>query len=177
MAKNKENMINLLEPFNYIKTMIFNIDGVFADSRLTVFEDGSMIRVMNVRDGFAVKEALRAGIQIIVITGGSSLGVVKRLKGLGIKEIHWGIQDKMATYKEIIAKHGLDEAFILYMGDDLPDFQVMRRVGFPVCPADAATEIIKIAQYISPFAGGAGCVRDVIEKTLRVQGTWPIYED
>ena len=170
-------MINLLEPFNYIKTMIFDIDGVFTDSRLTVFEDGSMIRVMNVRDGYAVKEALRAGIQLIVITGGSSMGVVKRLKGLGIKEIYWGIQDKMGTYEEIIAKHGLDEALIMYMGDDLPDYQVMRRVGFPVCPADAATEIIKIAQYISPMSGGAGCVRDVIEKTLRVQGNWPIFEE
>ncbi len=157
--------------------MIFDIDGVFTDSRLTVFEDGSMIRVMNVRDGYAIKQALRAGIQIIVITGGSSMGVIKRLKGLGINEIYSGIQDKMAIYEELLDKHGLDEALIMYMGDDLPDYQVMRRVGFPVCPADAAIEIVKIAQYISPMAGGAGCVRDVIEKTLKVQGHWPIFED
>ncbi|HHB78637.1 MAG TPA: 3-deoxy-D-manno-octulosonate 8-phosphate phosphatase [Saprospiraceae bacterium] len=169
--------MNLLEPFNYVKTLIFDVDGVFTDSRVTVLEDGSMIRVMNVRDGFAVKEALRAGLRLIVITGGSSQGVVKRLKGLGIKEVYWGIQDKMAIYEEIIAKHGLDESFILYMGDDIPDLSVMRRVGFPVCPADAATEIVEIAQYISPLVGGAGCVRDVIEKTMRVQGTWPVIED
>ncbi len=170
-------MINLLEPFNYIKTFIFDIDGVFTDSRVTIFEDGSLIRVMNIKDGFAVKQALNAGFRLIVITGGNSQGVVKRLKGLGIKEVYWGIHDKMAIYEEIVAKYSLDESQILYMGDDLPDYRVMRRVGLPVCPLDAVTEIVQIAQYISPLEGGAGCVRDVIEKTLRIQGAWPIFED
>ena len=170
-------MINLLEPFNYIKTIIFDIDGVFTDSRVTIFEDGSLIRVMNIKDGFAVKQALNAGFRLIVITGGNSQGVVKRLKGLGIKEVYWGIHDKMAIYEEIVAKYSLDESQILYMGDDLPDYRVMRRVGLPVCPLDAVTEIVQIAQYISPLEGGAGCVRDVIEKTLRIQGAWPIFED
>ncbi len=170
-------MINLLEPFNYIKTFIFDIDGVFTDSRVTIFEDGSLIRVMNIKDGYAVKQALKAGFRLIVITGGNSQGVVTRLKGLGITDVYWGISDKMAIYEELIRKYNLDESQILYMGDDLPDYQVMRRVGLPVCPVDAATEIIQISQYISPLAGGAGCVRDVIEKTLRIQGQWPLFEE
>lgn len=170
-------MINLLEPFGFIKTFIFDVDGVFTDSRLTIMEDGSMIRVMNVRDGLAVKMALKAGYRVIIITGGSSLGVVKRLKGLGVKDVFWGIQDKLAIYKEVISKYQLKEDQILYMGDDLPDIPVMRLIGLPTCPADAAQEVIKIAQFISPFGGGAGCVRDVIEKVMKVQGTWPTFED
>ena len=170
-------MINLLEPFGFIKTFIFDVDGVFTDSRLTVFEDGSMIRVMNVRDGLAVKMAIEAGYQVIIITGGTSQGVVKRLKGLGVKEIYWGIQDKMVAYNEVLSKYQLDETQLLYMGDDLPDIPVMKRIGLPTCPADAATEVMKIAQYISPFLGGAGCVRDVIEKVMKVQGTWPIFDE
>lgn len=170
-------MINLLEPFNFIKAFVFDVDGVFTDSRVTVFEDGSLIRVMSIRDGYAVKAAINAGYQVVVITGGSSIGVVKRLKRLGVKDVYWGIQDKMAIYEEFLNRNNFEETQILYMGDDIPDIQVMRRVGLPTCPADAANEVRKISQYISPIKGGAGCVRDVIEKVMKLQGTWPTFED
>lgn len=166
-------MINLLEPFNRIKAFFFDVDGVFTNSRLTVLEDGSLLRTMNVRDGYAVKMAVRAGYSVIVITGGTSIGVVKRLRGLGVTEVFSGVEDKKSAYREALAKYGIKDEEVLYMGDDLPDWEVMRRVALPCCPADAEPDILRIADYVSPRKGGDGCVRDVIEKVMRLQKTWP----
>ena len=164
--------MNLLEKFRDIQTFIFDVDGVFTDGGLLIAEDGSLLRQMNVRDGYAVKHALEAGYRICIITGGNSAGVKSRLNKLGIEEVYSGIHDKISVYNKIVKAHQLDEGEILYMGDDVPDYEVMRRVGLPTCPNDAATEINEVAYYISPFKGGKGCVRDVIEKVMRLQEKW-----
>lgn len=172
--------MNQLETFRGIKTFIFDVDGVMTNSELIVFEDGQLIRKMSIRDGFALKMAVQAGYKVAIITGGKSEGVVKRLDALGVVDIYSGYQDKLEAYEELIYTYELNEEYILYMGDDVPDYPVMRRVGFPTCPSNAVPEIMELAQYISPYEGGAGCVRDVIEKVLKLNGKWPIksgYED
>lgn len=161
-----------LAVFRKIKTLIFDVDGVMTNSQLLVTEAGELLRSMNTRDGYAIKKAIKEGYRVIIITGGSSKGVIKRLQGLGVQEIHAGIQDKKVVFTELVKRHGVDAASSLYMGDDLPDVPVMRLVGLPVCPYDAAQEAIEISQYISPKNGGQGCVRDVIEKVLKLAGKW-----
>lgn len=168
--------MNQLEKFNDVDTFIFDVDGVFTDSNVMVLESGKLLRRMNTRDGYAVKMALAAGYRIAIITGGKSEGVKIRLANLGIPatDIYLGVSDKLEKYEEIIHTYDLEEENIMYMGDDLPDYPVMRRVGFPVCPADACPEIRQLAQYISPLDGGGGCVRDVIERTLKIAGKWEL---
>lgn len=164
--------MNPLEKFNSIDTLIFDVDGVMTDSRLRVQEDGTLLRTMNVRDGYALKRAVQAGLTVCIITGGRSEGVAIRLRNLGVQHIYHSIQDKLGAYQQFIEKYEIDEERTLYMGDDLPDFDVMRKVELPCCPRDAAHEIVEIAQYVSPYDGGDGCVRDVIEKILRLQDKW-----
>ncbi|KAA3639292.1 MAG: 3-deoxy-D-manno-octulosonate 8-phosphate phosphatase [Bacteroidetes bacterium] len=164
--------MNLLESFKDVHTFIFDVDGVLTDGNLLITESGELLRTMNVRDGYAMKRALQAGYLVCIITGGNSLGVNDRLRALGINEIHSGINNKIAVYNQIVDQHNLEEGGILYLGDDMPDYEVMRRVGLPACPKDAIREIKEIATYISPMEGGKGCVRDVIEKVLRLNGDW-----
>ena len=127
---------------------------------------------MNTRDGYALKRAVEMGYHVCIITGGGSSGVVQRLKGLGIKDIYSKVPNKIDAYEEYIHTYDIDPQNIIYMGDDIPDYKVMRLVELPCCPYDAANEILSISQYISPKKGGEGCVRDVIEKVMRIQGTW-----
>lgn len=169
--------MNQLEKFAEIETFIFDVDGVFTDSTLLVLESGRLLRQMNTRDGYAVKVALAANYRIAVITGGTSEGVNIRLANLGIPHVFSGVQNKLAVYEKYILDHSLDEEKILYMGDDLPDYEVMRRVGFATCPADAVPEIRQLATYISPLKGGQGCVRDVIERSLKIAGKWKLLRD
>lgn len=164
--------MNQLEKFGEVDTLLFDVDGVMTDSSLHVLENGQLLRKMHTRDGYALKAAVRAGLRVCIITGGKSEGVKIRLQNLGVTDIYLGVHDKLETYEEYIDIYELDEGKILYMGDDLPDLAVMRRVGFPVCPADAAPEIRKISQYISSEKGGHGCVRDVIERVLKLRGDW-----
>lgn len=168
--------MNHLEPFEQIDTLIFDVDGVLTDSQVLVLEEGKLLRRMNVRDGYALKQAVRQGLRVIVITGGKSEGVKIRLQNLGVQDVYLNVQDKLEVYDEIVDLYDLDEGKILYMGDDLPDYDVMRRVGLPCCPANASHEIKKIAQYISPVNGGEGCARDVIEKVLRLQKKWGLSQ-
>jgi 3-deoxy-D-manno-octulosonate 8-phosphate phosphatase (KDO 8-P phosphatase) len=165
--------MNNLTPFTEIKTFIFDVDGVFTDSTLLVTENGELLRKMSVRDGFAIKLALRSGYDIVIITGGTSLGVDKRLRSLGIQHIYSGIQDKLTTFKAHFGYPIENKSSLLYMGDDYPDWEIMEEVGLATCPADAEPAIQQRAQYISPHCGGQGCVRDVIEKTMRIQQKWP----
>jgi 3-deoxy-D-manno-octulosonate 8-phosphate phosphatase (KDO 8-P phosphatase) len=165
--------MNTLERFRPIKAFIFDVDGVMTNSEIIVMEDGSLIRKMNIRDGYALQRAVRQGYKVAVITGGSSMGVAGRLRKLGIEDIYTGVQNKLEAYEDFLEKNdGLKEEHILYMGDDHPDYEVMRRAGLPACPRNSAPEILQISQYISPLEGGAGCVRDVIEKTLRIHEKW-----
>lgn len=164
--------MNELERFQDVTTFIFDVDGVLTNSQLLIMEDGSLLRQMNVRDGYAMKRALEQGYNVCIITGGKSQGVVTRLQGLGIVDIYYGVQDKVEVYRDYLDLYDLDDANVLYMGDDVPDYEVMRLVGFPACPSDACREILSIAKYVSDKGGGAGAVRDVIERTLRLHGKW-----
>ena len=164
--------MNNLEIFSAIHTFIFDVDGVLTNSQVLVMQDGQLLRQMNIRDGYALKRAVDTGYRVIIISGGKSEGVRIRLQNLGITDVYLGISDKLETYEQVLDMYGHDEAGILYMGDDLPDVDVMRRVGVPTCPANAAQEIKRVAQYISPFNGGEGCARDVIEKVLKLQEKW-----
>lgn len=167
-----QNLENNLEKFGRIKTLIFDVDGVLTNGELIVMETGQLLRKMNVRDGYALKRAMQAELQVIIITGGNSKGVVTRLKNLGIEDVYFNISDKLETYEQLVEHYELDEERILYMGDDLPDLECMRRVGLPVCPKDAAHEIKDLSLYVSPMEGGRGCVRDVIEKVMRLKRKW-----
>ncbi len=169
--------MNVLEKFKDITTFIFDVDGVLTNSTLHITEYGELLRTMNARDGFAMRMAIESDYNIAIITGGTSQGVVTRLNGLGIVDIYKGIRDKVEAFEDYTNAYGIDPHNILYMGDDLPDYDVMRRVGLPTCPADAAPEIIRIAQYISTKNGGEGCVRDVIEKVMRLHNKWVPVEE
>lgn len=164
--------MNQLEQFKEIETFIFDVDGVLTNSQVLVLEDGKLLRQMSIRDGYAIKLAVKAGYNVCVITGGKSEGVKVRLQNLGVRDIYTGISDKIEAYEEYIYAYDLDEGKILYMGDDMPDYPVMRRVGMAACPHNAAPELFDIATYVSPFNGGEGCARDVIEKVLRLNGDW-----
>ncbi|MCH2083002.1 MAG: HAD-IIIA family hydrolase [Saprospiraceae bacterium] len=164
--------MNQLEAFKEIKTFIFDVDGVLTDSSVLVLEDGKLLRKMSIRDGYAIKKAVKKGYKVCVITGGKSEGVKIRLQGLGVTDIYLGASEKEECYEEYINIYGLNPDQIIYMGDDVPDLPVMRRVGLPVCPHNAAPEILSVAKYVSPLKGGEGCARDVIEKVLRLNGHW-----
>ncbi len=164
--------MNQLEKFSEIHTFIFDVDGVLTNNEILITEQGELLRKMNVRDGLALKYAVQQGYNLCIITGGRSEGVRKRLEGLGITEIFSGQSEKTEAFETYTRAHDLDPNGILYMGDDLPDYPVMRKVGLPTCPRNAAPEILNIAKYISPYNGGEGCVRDVIEKVLRLHNKW-----
>lgn len=165
-------MAEYLQLFKKIKTIVLDVDGVLTNSQMLITEDGKLLRSMSVRDGYAIKKALMHGIRICIITGGSSAGVEHRLRALGVPHYFPGVSKKIEVLKPWMEKHEVDPATTLYMGDDVPDRLAMMEVGCPVCPADAVPEIIEIAKYVSPIKGGNGCVRDVIEKILKLQGGW-----
>jgi 3-deoxy-D-manno-octulosonate 8-phosphate phosphatase (KDO 8-P phosphatase) len=166
--------MNTLEKFKLVHTLMLDVDGVLTNGKVIITEKGELIRSMNIKDGYAMKAALASGLQIMIITGGRSKGVVSRLKALGIQEVYAGVSNKLERFEELVDIFELDPEGILYMGDDIPDMEVMKRVGMPCCPADACPEIKEISLYISPFDGGEGCVRDVIEKIMKLKGNWPI---
>ena len=160
------------EYLHQITTFVFDVDGVLTDGTITITTDGEMHRTMHTKDGFALKEALLQGFNMCIISGGSNQGVRKRLAGLGIKDIHLGIHEKTKTLKSYLEQNNIKPQEFLYMGDDLPDYQVMQEVMLPCCPQDAVPEIKGLSKYVSHLNGGKGCVRDVIEQVLKVQGKW-----
>ncbi|MEM1216256.1 MAG: HAD hydrolase family protein [Bacteroidota bacterium] len=169
--------MNNLEIFRHIHTFIFDVDGVLTDSTVLITEEGKLLRRMNIRDGYAIKRAVEEGYRVVIISGGKNEGVRVRLQNLGVPDVYLGIRDKITTYEDVVNMYDLDEGGILYMGDDLPDYDIMRRVGLPACPADAAREITAVARYISPLNGGDGCARDVIEKVLLLNEQWNTREE
>ncbi|HEV3327490.1 MAG TPA: HAD hydrolase family protein [Puia sp.] len=164
--------MSVLEKFKSIRTFVFDVDGVMTDGSVHVFETGEQVRRMSTRDGYSLQLAVKNGYRVVVISGGLSEGVRQRLLFLGIKDIFLDIHDKVAVLQQYARDHGLDEKDMLYMGDDIPDYHPMQYVGLACAPADAAPEIRHIAAYISSFNGGQGCVRDVIEKVLKLNGHW-----
>ena len=155
-----------------VRTFVFDYDGVMTNGNLLLQMDGQPLRFANVKDGFVLQLAVKLGYRVVVISGGLSKSVEKRFDALGIDEVFLGIKDKLVVFDEFISKNGIDPETIVYMGDDIPDYKVMKKVGVPVCPADAAEEIKEISVYISDKNGGEGCVRDIIEQVLKVQGKW-----
>lgn len=163
------------EIMNDITTFIFDVDGVLTDSSVHITPTGEMLRVMNIRDGYAMKAAVESGYNVCIISGGSNEGVRIRLRNLGITDIHLACPDKVETFKEYTELYNIKPEQVLYMGDDIPDYHVMKLVGLPTCPLDSSPEIKEICQYISHKNGGRGAVRDVIEQVMRVQEKWMQY--
>jgi len=164
--------VNFLEKFNLIDTFIFDVDGVLTNGELLIQPDGGLLRKMYVKDGYAIQHAIKQGYRVAIISGGKPLGVQTRLENLGVKDLFFNSKDKKSIYNQYVADANLDPAGVLFMGDDIPDYALMRVVGVPACPNDAAQEILEVAQYVSPYDGGKGCVRDVIEKVMRLHGRW-----
>lgn len=158
--------------FNDVTTLIFDVDGVLTNGIVTVFPNGELVRQMNIKDGYALKAAVKAGYNVCIISGGKNEGVRTRLENLGIKDVYLGAHNKLVQYNEILEKYNLNPEHIMYMGDDIPDAPVMEKVGVPCCPNDAVRELQQLSVYISDKKGGEGCARDVIEQVMRVQGKW-----
>jgi 3-deoxy-D-manno-octulosonate 8-phosphate phosphatase (KDO 8-P phosphatase) len=169
--------MNVLAEFKKVTTFIFDIDGVLTDGTILVLRDGLQARQMHVKDGFGLQMAMKNGYNVFVISGGISEESRQRLQYLGIKEIHIGIADKTKFVTELLKSKKIKWEETLYMGDDLPDMPLMNKVGLSCCPADAVSEVKSIVKYISPINGGWGCVRDVIEKVLKVNGHWKYEAD
>jgi 3-deoxy-D-manno-octulosonate 8-phosphate phosphatase (KDO 8-P phosphatase) len=169
--------MNILALFKPITTFVFDVDGVLTDGTVQLLPNGEQSRKMSIKDGYALQLAIKKGYRIAIISGGRSESVVSRLQGLGIQDIYTGITDKQEKLQDYVFEHDLRWEEVIFMGDDIPDYRAMQLVGLPVCPADAAPEIKSICRYISPFTGGMGCVREIIEKVLKLNGHWTIDEE
>jgi len=164
--------MNVYENFDRIRAFVLDMDGVLTDGNVLVTEDGTMLRRMNIRDGYALQLAKKNGYDVVVISGSTSDGVKVRLSRLGITDVFMGVHNKVEVLQQFLSEHNLKAEQVMYMGDDIPDLDVMQMAGVAACPADAVPDIIKISQYISDKNGGEGCVRDIIEKTLKLQNKW-----
>ena len=162
----------MIAPFSSIRHFVFDIDGVLTDGQLLISETGLPLRTMNIRDGYALQRAVKQGYKVSILSGATGDGLKVRLNRLGIEHIALGIQDKLTCYLEWMANDLVNPTETLYMGDDMPDVPVLSEVLLPCAPFDACADVLAVAQYVSPKAGGQGCVRDVIEKVMRLHGTW-----
>lgn len=164
--------MNYKSKLHDIKAFVFDFDGVMTDGSVWIYADRESVRCGNIKDGYAIQYAVKKGYIIAVISGATSLSINNRMESLGVTQIYTGCANKMETYRRFLAENNLKETEVLCMGDDIPDYEIMSHCGVSACPADAAVEIKEIADYISIFNGGQGCVRDVIEQTLRLQEKW-----
>ena len=155
-----------------IRAIIFDLDGVLSSEAIALAVDGTPLRTVNIKDGYAIQLAMKMGLRIAILSGCKIEAVRKRYEGLGMQDIYLGAAVKIQIYDEFLKKYGLKDDEVMFMGDDIPDLEVMRRVGCPVCPADACTEVRELSLYVSQRKGGMGCGRDVIEQTLRAQDKW-----
>ncbi|RPG62346.1 MAG: 3-deoxy-D-manno-octulosonate 8-phosphate phosphatase [Flavobacteriaceae bacterium TMED220] len=163
---------NYKEVLNSIKAFIFDIDGVLTNGKILITSKGDMYREMDTKDGFAIKYALNKGFKIAIISGGKDKGLKIRLQDLGIKNIFLGFTDKERPFNDFIKNEDIKPNDILYMGDDIPDIKIMKKVLLATCPNDAVIDVKEISDYVSPKNGGQGCVREIIEQVLRVQNKW-----
>lgn len=155
-----------------IKAIIFDIDGVLSAETINLSTDGTPLRTVNIKDGYAIQLAMKLGLRIVILSGAKVNSLRVRYEGLGVEDIYLGCAVKIQTYDEFLAIYGYTDEEVMYMGDDIPDLEIMRRVGCPVCPKDACPEIRDVSVYVSDRDGGYGCGRDVIEQVLRAQGKW-----
>lgn len=158
--------------FDKIRLIALDVDGVLTDGTVLVMENGLQARRMSIRDGYALQLAVKRGLPIIVISGAESEPVRDRLQKLGITHVHMGVRDKWGLLSQQLKDLKVSAGDVLFMGDDIPDLDVMKNVGLAACPADAVEEIKAISHFISPHRGGEGCVRDIIEKIMKAQGLW-----
>lgn len=169
--------MNVLSKFKPVSTILMDMDGVLTDGSLLLDPSGEWLRKMNIKDGYALQLAVRKGYRLIVITGSSSKPVEERLHKLGITEIYEQVNDKASCVQQIQERYGLSTTEIMFIGDDVPDLSVMEIVGVSCCPSDAAQDVLNKADYISSFKGGEGCVREILEKLMRLQDKWDIRTD
>jgi len=165
-------MTNLIPVFKNIKAFAFDIDGVLTQGDVLVNEEGQMLRSVNIKDGYALQHAVKQGYAIAIISGGKSEGMRKRFEGLGVAHIYLGQEHKEAAFADFLAKANLTANDVAYMGDDMPDIPLLKQVGLSCCPKDAAVDVKEICTYISPSNGGEACVRELIERTMKIQNTW-----
>ncbi|SHM96131.1 KdsC family phosphatase [Mucilaginibacter sp. OK098] len=169
-------MESFLSKLKEITTLVFDVDGVLTDGSVFVSDEGLQSRSFNIKDGYALQLAVKCGYNVCSVSGSRSKSAVHRLNSLGIKDVYMGIHTKIEKLKIYLEEKSISPENVLYMGDDIPDLEVMKYVGLPVCPADAVEEIKAICKYVSPLAGGKGCARDVIEKVLKIQDKWMTEE-
>ena len=155
-----------------IKAIIFDVDGVLSAETIVLDTTGEPLRTVNIKDGYAIQLAMKMGLRIVILTGGDTKAVKVRYEHLGVEDIYTKCAVKINTYDEFNQKYGLKDEEVIYMGDDIPDYEVMKKCGCQCCPADACPDIKNISVYVSDRIGGHGCGRDVIEQVLRAQGKW-----
>lgn len=155
-----------------IKALLFDVDGVLSAETVSQGSDGEPLRTVNIKDGYALRLACLSGLHVAIVTGARPESIRKRYEYLGVPDIFLRCSVKTEAYQILKEKYNLKDEEVLYMGDDIPDYEIMKLVGCPVCPADAAPEIKEISTYISHKNGGYGCVRDVLEQVMRAQGLW-----
>ena len=166
----------MLADFKKIQCFVFDVDGVLTNGTLLIMSGGLMARTMNIKDGYAIQLAIKKGYKIWVISGGNSEEVKERLNKFGVEEVFMKVADKAELLKELAILNKVDLANVLYMGDDMPDYEAMKLVGIASCPADAVSEIKSIANYKAVAKGGEGCAREVIEKTLKLNDHWDLVD-
>ena len=155
-----------------IKAFAFDVDGVLSTSTISLHPSGEPMRMINIKDGYAIQSAVKSGYPLAIITGGKTDAVRKRFTSLGVSDIFLGADIKLPIYEKWLEKHNLTDEEVMFMGDDIPDMEIMLRAGLPVAPADAANDVLTIAKYISPYKGGEGCGREIIETVMKAQGKW-----
>ena len=155
-----------------IKALVFDVDGVLSSDMIPLHPSGEPMRMVNIKDGYALQLAVKKGLEVAIITGGNTPAIRKRFEGLGVRHLYMGSRVKTIDFDDFLQKTGLKPSEVLYMGDDIPDYDIMKLVALPTCPIDAADEIKAISRYISPREGGRGCARDVIEQVMKAHGLW-----
>jgi 3-deoxy-D-manno-octulosonate 8-phosphate phosphatase (KDO 8-P phosphatase) len=155
-----------------IKAVIFDVDGVLSRQTIVLSSDGEPLRTVNIEDGYAIQLAVKMGLRIAILTGGNTKAVKMRYSYLNVEDIYMGCVVKIETYRDFLEKYGYTDENIIYVGDDIPDYEIMKQCGCPCCPKDAASDIKAIANYVSDRNGGDGVGRDILEQVLRVQGKW-----
>jgi 3-deoxy-D-manno-octulosonate 8-phosphate phosphatase (KDO 8-P phosphatase) len=164
--------MNYKQKLKTITTFIFDYDGVMTDGKVYLLNKGDALRTGHVKDGYAMQYAMKMGYRVVIISGGRAEGVYNRFITLTVKDVFMGVGNKNEVFENFVKENELKKEEVLFMGDDIPDYHLMKEAGLSACPADAAEEIKSVAGYVSPYRGGEGCVRDVIEQTLKVQGKW-----
>ncbi len=165
-------MGNFKEDLASVRAFVFDVDGVFTDGGIIIGNNDEFIRKYNAKDGYAVAYALKMGYPVAIITGGRGATIETRFTLLGVTRLYINCADKVSRLCEFMEEFGLEPHEVMFMGDDIPDRAAMAMTGMPVCPSDAVAEVVEVSRYVSPYAGGKGCVRDVIEQVLRARGDW-----